>query len=52
MKEAYDLAFANANKSAAVGKQEYGKKVRHTALCKGDRVLVRNMTVNGGPWKL
>ncbi|KAL9978408.1 hypothetical protein ACROYT_G015921 [Oculina patagonica] len=52
MKEAYDLASAHAKKSADMGKQQYDKKVRHTALCEGDRVLVRNMSERGGPGKL
>ena len=33
-------------------KRQYDKKVRHTALCEGDRVLVRNMTKHGDPGKL
>ena len=52
MKEAYNLASAQARKSADMGKRQYDKKVRHTALCEGDRVLVRNMTERGGPGKL
>ena len=53
MKEAYDLASAHAKKSALLGKQQYDKKVKHdTALCEGDRVLVRNMTERGGLWKV
>ena len=53
MKEAYDLASSHAKKSALLGKQQYDKKVKHdTALCEGDRVLVRNMTECGGPGKL
>ena len=52
MKEAYNLASARAKKSTYMGKQQYDKKVRHTALCEGDRVLVRNMTERGGPGKL
>ena len=52
MKEAYNLASAQARKSADIGKRQYDKKVRHTALCEGDRVLVRNMTERGGPGKL
>ena len=52
MKKAYNLASAHAKKSADTGKRQYDKKVRHTALCEGDRVLVRNMTERGGPGKL
>ena len=52
MKEAYDMASAHAKKSADMGKQQYDKKVRHTTLCKGDRVLVWNLTERGGPGKL
>ena len=52
MKEAYELASAHAKKSADMGKQQYDKKVRHTTLREGDRVLVRNMTERGGPGKL
>ena len=52
MKEAYDLASAHAKKSADMGKQQYDKKVRHTTLCEGDRVLVRNLTERGGLGKL
>ncbi|CAH3157546.1 unnamed protein product, partial [Porites lobata] len=44
MKEAYELASAHAKNSADMGKQQYDKKVRHTTLREGDRVLVRNMT--------
>ena len=52
MKEAYNLTSAQAKKSADMGKRQYDKKVRHMALCEGDRVLVRNMTELGGPGKL
>ena len=52
MKEAYDMASAHAKKSADMGKQQYDKKVRHTTLREGDRVLVRNLTERGGPGKL
>jgi len=52
MKEAYNLASVQAKKSADMGKRQYDKRVRHTALCEGDRVLVRNMTERGGPGKL
>ncbi len=47
-----DMASAHAKKSADMGKQQYDKKVRNTALCEGDRFLVRNMTKRGGPGKL
>ena len=43
---------AHARKSAETGKQQYNKRVRHTALHEGDRVLVRNMTERSGPGKL
>ena len=52
MKEAYNMASAQAKKSVDMGEQQYDKKVRHTALCEGDRVLVRNRTERGGPGKL
>ena len=52
MKEAYDLVSAQAKKGAVRGKRQYDKKVRHAALCGGDRLLVRNMTERGGPGKL
>ena len=52
MKEAYDLTSAHAKKSAETSKQQYDKRVRHTALYEGDRVLVRNMNERGGPGKL
>ena len=52
MKEAYDLASAHERRSADIGKQQYEKEVKHTALCEEDRVLVRNMTERGGPGKL
>ena len=52
MKDAYNLASAKARKSADMGKRQYDKKVRHTALCEGDRVLVRNITGSGCPGKL
>ena len=49
MKEGYNLASAQAKKSADMGKGQYDKKVRHAALCGGDCVLVRNMTERSGP---
>ena len=52
MKEACDLASTHAKKSVDMGKQQYDKKVRHTTLCEGDPVLVRNMTEPGGSGKL
>ncbi|KAK3752993.1 hypothetical protein QZH41_016307, partial [Actinostola sp. cb2023] len=47
MRAAYDLANTQASKSAMIGKQQYDKKVRHTALQEGDRVLVRNLSERG-----
>ncbi|KAK3716755.1 hypothetical protein QZH41_008881 [Actinostola sp. cb2023] len=52
MRAAYDLANTQASKSAMIGKQQYDKKVRHTALQEGDRVLVRNLSERGGTGKL
>ena len=52
MNEAYELTSAHAKKSAETGKQQYDKKVRHTALYEGDRALVRDINERGGPGKL
>ena len=52
MTEAYELASTHSWKSAELGKVQYDKRVRHTTLCEGDRVLVRNLLDWGGPGKL
>lgn len=52
MKDAYAKAGNNSNKSAALGKTIYDRKVRFTSLKPGDRVLVRNLRERGGPGKL
>ena len=52
MRTAYDLASTQASKSAMIGKQQYDKRVRHTTLQEGDRVLVRNLSERGGTGKL
>jgi hypothetical protein len=52
MRTAYDLASTQGSKSAMIGKQQYDKRVRHTALQEGDRVLVRNLSKRGGTGKL
>lgn len=38
--------------SAELGRVQYDKRVRHTTLYEGDRVLVRNLSDQGGPGKL
>ena len=52
MTEAYELASTHSRKSAELGKVHYNKRVRHTTLCEGDRVRVRNLSDRGGPAKL
>lgn len=52
MREAYQLASAHSKKSAELSAAQNDKKVRHAALCEGDRVLVRNLTERGVPGKL
>ena len=52
MTEAYELASTHSRKSAELGKVQYYKRVRHTTLYEGDRVLVRNLSDRVGPGKL
>ena len=52
MTEAYELASTHSRKSAELGKVQYDKRVRHTTLYEGDRVIVRNLSHQGGPGKL
>ena len=52
MREAYQIALKRALASQERSKQTYDKRVRHTVLEPGDRVLVRNLRERGGPGKL
>ena len=52
MREVYQIASKRAVASQERSKQAYDKRVRHTALEPGDRVLVRNLRERGGPRKL
>ena len=52
MTEAYELASTHSRKSAELGKVQYYKRVRHTTLYEGDRVLVRSLSDRVGPGKL
>ena len=52
MTEAYELASTHSLKSGELGKVQYNKRVRHTTLYEGDRVLVRNLLDRGGSGKL
>ena len=44
---AYDLAVANANKSAVRYKAHYDKRIRGATVSVGDRVLVKNVSIRG-----
>ena len=52
MREAYQIASKRAVSSQERSKQAYDKRVRHTILEPGGRVLVRNLRERGGPGKL
>lgn len=52
MKEAYDIASKNIEKTWARGKTYYDQKRQSAVLSPGDRVLVRNMSELEGPGKL
>lgn len=52
MTEACELASTHSRKSAELDKVQYDKRVRHTTLHEGDRVLLRNLPDRGGPGKL
>jgi len=52
MSEAYKIASETAEWNAQHGKTQYEKKVRRIVLEPGDRVLVRNISEQGGPGKL
>ena len=43
----YDIATKNARKSAGRSKEYYDRKVKHASLEIGDRVLVRNVALQG-----
>ena len=52
MREAYQIASKRTVSSQERSKQAYDKRVRHTVLEPGDRVLVRNLRERKGPGKL
>ncbi len=52
MREAYEIAKENSKKVAEGNKRNHEGKVRSSVLNPGDCVLVRNLTLRGGPGKL
>ena len=52
MTEAYERAGKKSSEAGLRGKQFHDYFVRSTALLLGDRVLVRNLSQQGGPGKL
>ena len=52
MSEAYELASKRANEGSDRAKQRYDHHVCSSVLQPGDRVLVRNLSEQGGPGKL
>ena len=47
LEEAYKISAANAQKNSLANKERYNKRVREHVLSKGDRVLVKNVSIRG-----
>lgn len=52
MEEVFKTATESAMRTSSQQKKQYDKKIRHTTLLPGDRVLVRNLSERGGTGKL
>lgn len=52
IRAAYKIVERNSEESSAKGKRQYDKAVRGVVLQPGDRVLVTDMSEQGGPGKL
>lgn len=52
MEEAYKITRENAHKAAVRSERHYDSKVESSVSEPGDCVLIRNMTLRGGPGKL
>ena len=52
MKNAYQIAYAHAEKEARSNEKMYNRKARSSVLEVNDRVLIKNVRARGGPGKL
>ena len=52
MKDAYQIAYAHAEKEARSNEKMYNRKARSSVLEANDRVLIKNVRARGGPGKL
>ena len=52
MKDAYQIAYAHAEKEARRNEKMYNRKARSSVLEANDRVLIKNVRARGGPGKL